>query len=487
MKTVQTDVCVIAGGPSGLAAAVSAAEKGANVVILEKTMTTGGAGNMGMGPFAVESHIQKEAMNELTLDQAFRIFMDYTHWRVDARLVHDYLEKSASTIEWLEDMGVQFYDAVKYFPTGNATWHRVKPENGKPGPRGASVMYKRMTERALELGVQILYETPAQHIEMTNGEVTAVLAQDKSGEDVRVECIAAVIATGGFGNNPEMIQELIGYEHGKNLFSFRIPGIMGDGIRMAWEVGAARTNMTIEMTTECPGVNDAGLPGMLFFQPKALVLNKNCERFINEELLENTTFSANAIDLQPDKYGISILDSSVLDWYAKRGLDVISNVHDSNGKPVTFEQDARKAVEQGAENIYVADSLAELAQQLGLESGKLEQAVDVYNQGCSTKEDLFYKQAKHLKPLTGPHYFATKMKLSGYGTLGGIKINHKTQVLSTEGTPISGLYAAGTDACSIFGDSYVFVLPGNTMGFAVNSGRIAGENAAGYVFMEDEE
>lgn len=125
---------------------------------------------------------------------------------MDARLVHDYLEKSASTIEWLEDMGVQFYDAVKYFPTGNATWHRVKPENGKPGPRGASIMYKRMTERARELGVQILYETPAQHIEMTNGEVTAVLAQDKSGEDVRVECIAAVIATGGFGNNPEMIQ-----------------------------------------------------------------------------------------------------------------------------------------------------------------------------------------------------------------------------------------------------------------------------------------
>lgn len=487
MKTFETDICVIAGGPSGLASAISAAEKGANVIILEKAAITGGAGNMGMGPFAVESPVQKAAMNPLTLEEAFKIFMDYTHWRVDARLVRDYLAKSASTIEWLQDMGVQFADAVKYFPTGNATWHRVKPENGKPGPRGASIMYKRMTERAQELGIQILYETPAKHIEMTDGEVTAVLAEDASGEEVRVECIAAVIATGGFGNNSKMIKDIIGYDHGTNLFSFQIPGIDGDGVRMAWEVGAAKTNMTIELSTEAPGVNDAGLPAMLFLQPKNLVVNKDCQRFLREDLLENVTFTANAIDLQPDKYGISIFDSSVLDWYTDHGLDVISNVFDNVGKPFGFEKNAREAIRNGAENIYVADSLEELAEQLGLEPEKLKKVVDEYNQDATVKEDLFFKPAKHLKPLTGPVWFASRLKLCGYGTLGGIKINHKTQVISTEGTPIAGLYAAGTDACSIFGDSYVFVLPGNTMGFAVNSGRIAGENAAGYVFMEDEE
>lgn len=487
MKNFECDVCVIAGGPAGLCAAVAAAEKGAKVIILEKTAVTGGAGNMGMGPFAVGSHVQREAMMGLTVDEAFKIFMDYTHWRVDARLVRDYLEKSASTIDWLEDMGVQFYDAVKYFPSGNATWHRVKPDNGKPGPRGASIMYKRITERALELGVEILYETPAQHIEMTDGEVTAVLAQDAAGEEVRVDCIAAVIATGGFGNNPEMIKDITGYDHGTNLFSFRIPGITGDGLRMAWEVGAQKTPMNIEMTTECVGVNDAGLPAIVFSQPRTLVLNKNCERFCNEELLENTTFAANAIDCQPDKYGISIFDSNVLAHYASKGLDVISNVFNANGKPTTFDADARKAVKNGAENIFVADSLEDLAAQLGVDAAKLQKAVAEYNAGCATKEDLFYKKGKNLQPLTGPTYYATRMKLTGYGSLGGIKINHKTQVISTEGQPISGLYAAGTDACSIFGDSYVFVLPGNTMGFAVNSGRIAGENAAGYVFMEDED
>jgi fumarate reductase flavoprotein subunit len=65
--------------------------------------------------------------------------------------------------------------------------------------------------------------------------------------------------------------------------------------------------------------------------------------------------------------------------------------------------------------------------------------------------------------------------------LGGIKINYKTEVIAENFKPISGLYAAGTDTCTIYGDSYIFILPGNTMGFALNSGRIAGENAAKYV------
>jgi succinate dehydrogenase/fumarate reductase flavoprotein subunit len=65
-----------------------------------------------------------------------------------------------------------------------------------------------------------------------------------------------------------------------------------------------------------------------------------------------------------------------------------------------------------------------------------------------------------------------------YGSLGGVKINHKTQVMTQEAKVIPGLYCVGTDACNIFGDSYPFILSGNTMGFCINSGRIAGENAA---------
>ena len=67
-----------------------------------------------------------------------------------------------------------------------------------------------------------------------------------------------------------------------------------------------------------------------------------------------------------------------------------------------------------------------------------------------------------------------------YGSLGGIRINYKTEVLDKEWKPIPGLYGSGTDANTIYGDSYVFILPGNTMGFALNTGRMAGEYASEY-------
>jgi len=73
----------------------------------------------------------------------------------------------------------------------------------------------------------------------------------------------------------------------------------------------------------------------------------------------------------------------------------------------------------------------------------------------------------------------------GYGTVGGIHINENCEVLDTEMDPIPGLYAAGADACNIYDDSYMFLLPGNSMGFAVNTGRIAGMQAVEYIDDED--
>ena len=125
MKTLQADVVVIACGPSGLAAAISAAESGMSVIALEKAINTGGAANMGMGPLGLNTTIQTQELSNVTVDKAFRMFMEYTHWRVDANLVKQYFEKSADTIAWLQDMGVEFFKASRYFPGSEATWHIV--------------------------------------------------------------------------------------------------------------------------------------------------------------------------------------------------------------------------------------------------------------------------------------------------------------------------------------------------------------------------
>ncbi len=88
---------------------------------------------------------------------------------------------------------------------------------------------------------------------------------------------------------------------------------------------------------------------------------------------------------------------------------------------------------------------------------------------------------KYLKPINGPKYYALKFAPSAYGSIGGIRINYKTEVVDKDNQVISGLYAAGTDANSICNPDYVFILPGNSLGFAVNSGRMAGENAVQFI------
>ena len=108
MEKMETDIIVVAAGLSGLAAAISAAENGAGVLVFEKSGTTGGAANMGMGPLGVGSRIQRVHMISLTPGEAFRKHMYFTHYRVDARMVRDYYFKSGDTIDWLMDMGVEF-------------------------------------------------------------------------------------------------------------------------------------------------------------------------------------------------------------------------------------------------------------------------------------------------------------------------------------------------------------------------------------------
>ena len=148
MKTMEADVIVVAAGPAGLAAAITAGENDLKAIVFEKSNTTGGAANMGMGPLGIGTKYQKKAFCDITVDEALNKHMEYTHYRVDSDLVQTYFNKSADTIEWLEDMGVEFAGAFRYFRESEATWHIVKPENGVIGPRAAGPMVRAMTEKA---------------------------------------------------------------------------------------------------------------------------------------------------------------------------------------------------------------------------------------------------------------------------------------------------------------------------------------------------
>ncbi len=494
MKEVQTDIVIIGAGTSGLAAAVAAAEKGARVVMFEKGATTGGTGSMAMGPFAVESRLQRLNQNPLTKEKAFRIFMDYTHWRVDARLVSNYINKSADTIDWLENMGVEFLDPEAYFPESNITWHIVKTPGGHRGATAAATMMKIMTERASESGVKIYLQTPAKKIINENGQITGVEAEDRNGEVIKAHTRAVIIASGGFGDNPDMIKKYTPFEWGKDLYSMRIPGMVGEGIKMAWEAGAAEDTMSMEIIYNMPAMatginqlkidpNAMAMSMMLssaFYQPSLLV-NLLGERFINEEIMGNTTFTGNAIVRQINRCAVNIFDDAARKYYEEVKLDhVFTMAHVTRADKLGAI--IKEAIAQGNENVFMADSIEEFANKAGIDPDGLKETVKDYNTACETgRDEIFHKEARYLRPIKQPPFYGARFYPSAYGTLGGIKINHKTEVLAKDHKVLKGLYAAGVDANAIYGDSYVFVLPGNTFGFALNSGRMAGENAADYI------
>ena len=477
---VSIDVAVVAAGPADLAAAIAASEGGASVAVFEKMPIVGGTANMGMGPFGVESRIQKELMEELTKEKAFRIMMDYTHWGVDARLVRDYFWKSGNTIDWLEDMGVRFDRPTKYYAGGYATWHVVRPEDGsRPGPRAASDMIKVMFRRAKELGVQFYLETPATEILVEDNKVVGLRAAGASGETYEVEAEAVILATGGFGNNDEMIHAYTGYTYGKDLFSKKVPGITGDGLRMAWAAGAGKGRMSMERIT---GTKIDGaekyLAHMTLRQPRALVVNQLGERVMDEFEMRNAAVFANVIDRQPGRFCYQIMDDKIIRYLARNGLDMPHNVFRFNFAE-RFYDELDGMLADFPEDMFMADSVEELEEKLGIEPGALVRTVEEYNDACDEHyDDVFLKDRQYLQPLLGKRFYAVRVFCGAYGSLGGIRVNHRLEVLTEDWKKIRGFYAAGSDVCDIYNGTYQYLLAGNTMGFALNSGRLAGEYAA---------
>lgn len=490
MKKMEADIIVVAAGLSGLAASIAAAEEGKRVITFEKSNSTGGAASMGMGVFGLNSRIQRMSGQSLDPDEAFLKHMNFTHMLVDdARLVYDFYRKSGETIDWLEDMGVQFEfnTTTQYVPprarsiiVPELTIHHVIPDGGgHPRPRAASSMTRIMTERAKELGVDFHMQTPVTDLILENGIIKGVKAKTADGEEIEAAAKAVILATGGFGDNPEMIREYTGYEWGKDLFSFRIPGNVGDGMRMAWKAGAARTRTMMELMYQIPdNLNHFDLEGA--FRQPVLWVNKMGKRFFPEDCLGITSYTGNAIAMQPGHTCFTIMDAATLKYYKKHG---VSNpgVHGTDVFD-RFDEAAEEAKKENYSAYFEAESIEELCEKTGIDLEGLQETLEEYNDDCELKYDsVFNKGREFMLPVKKAPFYAIQSFLGAYGTLGGIKINHKTEVLTEAYKPIPGLYAVGTDAANIYGDTYIFTMPANTMGFCINTGRIAAENASDYI------
>ena len=462
--TLTSDVVVIGGGGSGMAAALSALEAGAHkVVILEKLGYLGGSTQVSGGAFnAVDDARQKPQGIVDSKPIFFEATMRGGHYVGNPELVHYLTYNATDAVAWLEKEGVEFRDKI-----GAATGSLGQRSHYGKKPAGwayTSVFEKRLKEFGDR--VEILTDTPAQHLIVKNGAVVGVKALRHGKQPITVNAASTVIATGGFGANIPMRQkENTGVwkevSLDKRIGTTNINGAaQGQGIAIAREAGA-----------DIIGLSDIqlhpnGTPGTGLMQDIAtsgrnrLFINTNGDRFVSESAARDTL--CKAIFAQPG--GTYFLLMNKLRY-------------PDETKPDRMGVTMQDMLKLG--RVKKAATLDEMAALLNVPAANLKAAVAEYNKAATNKgtPDKFGFVATNTDdaPMTeGPWYACPKVP-TVHHTMGGIRINVHAQVLNKKGSPVKGLYAAGEVTGGIHGANR---LGGNAIADVYTFGKVAGESAA---------
>lgn len=472
METLEADVLVIGAGAAGMAAALTARNAGARVVMLEKMAAHGGTSRFAEGMFAAESSLQIKKSIGLTRDQAFKTHMDNTHWYANGRLVRAFIDKSADTIEWLQQLGVSFTEPAALYPDGPRTWHLMDG--------GGHALVDTLFERIKEAGVQTYLGTAVTDLqrEEGNGHYIAV-GTSKKKDGLRIRAKAVIIAAGGFASNRKMMEEHT------DVGAFANPVVdldqQGELFGLAWALGAACAGAGALMSIAAvPGESPLSQLWAAGAQPY-LWVNLQGERFCDETVTYRFPYSGNALASQKDGISFAIFDEDTKNLMIEEGICYGLGVFVPVGTKITnLQADLERGVQQGL--VFVDDTVEGLAAKMGVDGAALQATIDLSNECFDKNHDrLFAKDSRYLRPVKKPRVYAIKSSFHVFTTLGGIKIDHKTQVVDERFDVVPGLYAVGNAAGGLYGESYEVITTGGSLGFAVNSGRIAGENALEYV------
>ena len=266
-------------------------------------------------------------------------------------------------------------------------------------------------------------------------------------------------------------------------------GKTGDGLRMAWEVGAAEEGVgTIEMFRVAP-VGAEFAMGCNLEQAAAqpdLWVTARGERFCDETIGFYDTPVGNAqARYKADGYTFSIFDDSIIERLAEQGLDKGVGVDFPPGYKLTgvCAKRSRPLSTTAARTCSWPIRSRSWPGRSTPTRRCCRATVDEYNRYCAQGHDeLFAKDRRYLRPLVGPRYYAVRGRTVFLGTMGGIKVNEKLEVVDKKDNVIPGLYAGGFDAGGMYGDSYpIKSSSGLASAFALNSGRIAGKSALTYL------
>ena len=447
VKNGNCDIVIIGAGGAGLAAAIEGVQNGAKVIVLEKMGVAGGNTTSATGGLnAAETKIQKELGIEDTKEQFYADTMKGGYNKNDPALVRKMVDKAAETVDWLMSFGVDLSDVGKMAGSTNKRTHR--PQGGAAvGAHMVSVM----EAEALKIGVDLRKNSKVIDIIKEENKPAGVVVET-NGQRYTIAAKAVIIATGGFGANPDMVVKYKPELEGFGTTNHK--GATGDAFAWIEKFGGALTQMD-EIQTHPTVVPGNGLMITEAVRGNgAIMVNREGNRFCSE--MATRDVMSKAILNQTGKTAYLVFDMGV-----RKSLKAIEGY-----------------VKQGL--LTEGETPEALAQKLGIPAESFASTIASYKQIQASGNDAeFGRKASEMpRPLTEGPYYAVEVGPAIHHTMGGIKITPNAEVLDTNGNVIPGLYAAGEVTGGVHGGNR---LGGNAVADICVYGKIAADSALEYI------
>jgi tricarballylate dehydrogenase len=452
------DVLVVGGGNAALCAAITARRAGASVIVAEHAPKPMRGGNSrhtrnlrALHPAPTEV-LTDQYLEEEYWDDLHRV----TGGRTDEHLARVCIRASQHAPDFLKGCGVVFQPSL----SGTLSLSRTNAFFLGGGKALVNALY-RTAER---LGVEVLYDTEVQHIEVQDGFASEAVLSHR-GFPARLRFKTVVAASGGFQANRDWLRQY----WGEAADNFQIRGtpyaqgrilkdLLGQGVQ---EVGDPTQFHAVANDARAP-MEDGGLAMRLDCVPFAIVVNRDVERFYDE-----------GEDVWPKRY--AIWGRLIAQQPGQVAFAVTDSQAERNYLPSVFPP-------------YRADSLAELAALAGIDGAKLERVVAEYNAAvrpgtfqpmvpddCRT-EGLVPPKSHWARRIEKPPFLCHPLRPGITFTFLSVKVNDRARVMMADGKPSANMFASGEIMSgNILGQGY---LAGFGMAIGTVFGRIAGEEAA---------
>lgn len=445
-EDVSTDIVIVGAGGAGLSAAIEATNQGAKVIVVEKNAFMGGNTNYATGGMNAAGTKYQEAKGiKDSPELHFKDTMKGGHDKNDPALLKVFTEKAAETLYWLEELGANLSEIGR---SGGQSVDRIHkgPEGMPIGPHLMEVFANQVEK----LNIDVRLNTKAIEILAEGNKATGIKVENKDGNTYNIHAKAVILASGGFGANPDLVTkykpELEGFG------TTNQPGATGDALTMVEKLDVALTDIKEIQThpTVVPRINEMITEGVR--GDGAILVNRDGKRFVNE--LETRDTVSKAILSQEGKTAFLILDQQVVD----------------EASAIKKYKDAGLLTE--------AASLKELAEKLKIDAVELEKTVDAYNEYYKDQNDTEFGRRLLNVDIKKAPFYGVEISPAIHHTMGGVKINTNTEVINNSGDVVEGLYAAGEVTGGVHGGNRI---GGNAVTDITVFGKIAGKNAADFV------